>query len=83
MSDKNLIQDIFSLYLFQAQPEKESVAEGETKAPKEKKVQLTKAQKRKMYDRMNTKGEMPRGYNWVDIIKHLSQTGHKHEQGDT
>jgi len=42
---------------------------------KEKKVQLTKAQKRKMFDRLDTKGERPRGWDWVDIVKHLSQIG--------
>ncbi|ELU00560.1 hypothetical protein CAPTEDRAFT_162406 [Capitella teleta] len=42
---------------------------------KEKKEQLTKAQKRKITNRMDNKGEMPRGYDWVDVIKHLSQTG--------
>lgn len=42
---------------------------------KEKKEHLTKAQKRRMWSRQNAAGERPRGYNWVDIIKHLSQTG--------
>lgn len=42
---------------------------------KEKKEHLTKAQKRKLYNRQDNKGEMPRGWNWVDIVKHLSQTG--------
>lgn len=44
---------------------------------KERKEQLTKNQKRKMYERMNAAGERPRGYDWVDIIKHLSQTANK------
>ncbi|XP_058250267.1 RWD domain-containing protein 4 isoform X2 [Hemibagrus wyckioides] len=39
---------------------------------KEKKEQLTKAQKRKMIGRTDNKGELPRGWNWVDVIKHLS-----------
>lgn len=42
---------------------------------KEKKEQLTKAQKRKLYNRQDVTGEMPRGWNWVDIVKHLSQMG--------
>lgn len=46
---------------------------------KEKKEQLTKAQKRKLADRVNTQGERPRGWDWIDCIKHLSQTGGKHE----
>ncbi|KAF5298062.1 hypothetical protein FQA39_LY11830 [Lamprigera yunnana] len=44
-----------------------------------KKEQLTKAQKRKQWDRACEKGERPRGWNWVDIVKHLSQTGSKDE----
>ncbi|XP_030637514.1 RWD domain-containing protein 4 [Chanos chanos] len=44
---------------------------------KEKKEQLTKAQKRKMTERRDNKGELPRGWNWVDVIKHLSKTGGK------
>ncbi|KAL4618243.1 RWD domain-containing protein 4 [Arapaima gigas] len=44
---------------------------------KEKKEQLTKAQKRKMASRTDNKGELPRGWNWVDVIKQLSKTGGK------
>jgi len=43
----------------------------------EKKIQLTKAQKRKQWNQSDHKGEKPRGWNWVDIVKHLSQTGSK------
>lgn len=46
---------------------------------KEKKEQLTKAQKRKMTQRTDNKGELPRGWNWVDVIKHLSKTGGKED----
>ncbi|XP_032676424.1 RWD domain-containing protein 4 [Odontomachus brunneus] len=49
-----------------------------TKKPK--KEQLTKAQKRKQWNKADGKGERPRGWNWVDIVKHLSQTGPKSEQ---
>ncbi|BFZ19013.1 hypothetical protein BsWGS_22053 [Bradybaena similaris] len=42
---------------------------------KEKKEQLTKAQKRKIFDKFGATTDRPRGWNWVDIIKHLSQTG--------
>ena len=42
---------------------------------KEKKEQLTKNQKRKLYSIVNAKGERPRGWDWVDVVKHLSQTG--------
>lgn len=45
----------------------------------QKKEQLTKAQKRKQWDRVDNKGNRPRGYDWVDIIKHLSQTGGKQD----
>lgn len=45
------------------------------KAPK--KEHLTKAQKRRQWERTDHKGERPRGWNWVDIIRHLSQTGGK------
>lgn len=44
---------------------------------KEKKEQLTKAQKRRIINRTDNKGELPRGWNWVDVIKHLSKTGGK------
>ncbi|KAL7880351.1 hypothetical protein SRHO_G00026050 [Serrasalmus rhombeus] len=43
---------------------------------KEKKEQLTKAQKRKMIGRTDNKGELPRGWNWVDVIKHVSILRH-------
>lgn len=42
-----------------------------------KKEQLSKAQKRKQWDRMDGKGERARGWDWVDVVKHLSQTGSK------
>ncbi len=41
-----------------------------------KKEQLTKAQKRAAFKKTGTYGEdKPRGYDWVDVIRHLSQTG--------
>uniref|UniRef100_A0A8C3DT53 RWD domain containing 4 n=1 Tax=Corvus moneduloides TaxID=1196302 RepID=A0A8C3DT53_CORMO len=39
---------------------------------KEKKEQLSKTQKRKLADKTDNKGELPRGWNWVDVIKHVS-----------
>ncbi|XP_071790491.1 RWD domain-containing protein 4-like isoform X2 [Asterias amurensis] len=42
---------------------------------KEKKEQLTKAQKRKIANRTDHRGDLPRGFDWVDIVKHLSRTG--------
>ncbi|XP_015603274.1 RWD domain-containing protein 4 isoform X3 [Cephus cinctus] len=47
---------------------------------KVKKEQLSKAQKRRQWSRADGKGEKPRGWDWVDIVKHLSQTGSKQEQ---
>jgi predicted house-cleaning noncanonical NTP pyrophosphatase (MazG superfamily) len=49
----------------------------------QKKEQLTKAQKRRMWERTDNKGNRPRGYDWVDIIRHLSQTGGKEEVSTT
>ncbi|WAR02433.1 RWDD4-like protein [Mya arenaria] len=43
---------------------------------KERKDQLTKQQKRRLYEKMgNATGEKPRGWDWVDVVKHLSQSG--------
>ncbi|NXE72176.1 RWDD4 protein, partial [Cochlearius cochlearius] len=36
---------------------------------KDKKEQLSKTQKRKLADKTDNKGELPRGWNWVDVIK--------------
>ncbi|XP_077790353.1 RWD domain-containing protein 4 isoform X1 [Podarcis muralis] len=41
----------------------------QTSKKKEKKEQLTKTQKRKLADKTDHKGELPRGWNWVDVIK--------------
>ncbi|CAG0891752.1 unnamed protein product [Darwinula stevensoni] len=46
------------------------------------KNQMTKAQKRKLYDRLD-RGELPRGWNWVDVVKHLSQMGSKSQPGQS
>lgn len=40
-----------------------------------KKEQLTKSQKRRMWSKTDHTGAKPRGYDWIDIIRHLSQTG--------
>lgn len=61
-----------------SEPRDEDLSQ-QTKA-KEKKEQLTKAQKRKMTNRMDNKGEYPRGYDWIDVVKHLSQTGSAEER---
>ncbi|XP_037084605.1 RWD domain-containing protein 4-like [Pollicipes pollicipes] len=43
---------------------------------KEKREQLSKQQKRRAWDRAQAggAGERARGWDWVDIIRHLSQT---------
>lgn len=46
-----------------------------------KKEHLTKAQKRRQWDQSAVGGEKPRGWNWSDIVKHLSQCGNKDEAG--
>ncbi|CAF93876.1 unnamed protein product, partial [Tetraodon nigroviridis] len=38
-------------------------------AKKDKKEHLTKAQKRRLINKKDNKGELPRGWNWVDVIK--------------
>uniref|UniRef100_G3TR28 RWD domain-containing protein n=1 Tax=Loxodonta africana TaxID=9785 RepID=G3TR28_LOXAF len=47
---------------------------------RDKKEQLSKAQKRKLADKTDHKGELPRGWNWVDVVKHLSKTGSKDDE---
>lgn len=47
-----------------------------------KKEAMSKSQKRKQWDRLD-KGERPRGHDWVDVIKHLSQTGGKDSADST
>ncbi len=53
----------------------DNVNQQQTAKPKEKKENLTKAQKRRITERTNFKGERERGWNWVDVVKHLCQTG--------
>lgn len=53
----------------------DNVQDQPVKVEKEKREQLTKAQKRRITERTNYKGEHERGWNWVDVIRHLSQTG--------
>ena len=49
--------------------------------PKVKKEQLTKAQKRRQWDKGGIDTEdRPRGWDWVDVIRHLAQTGGKAEE---
>ncbi|XP_034532438.1 RWD domain-containing protein 4 [Notolabrus celidotus] len=55
-------------------------SDASTAKKKERKEQLTKAQKRRIINRTDHKGELPRGWNWVDVIKHLSKTGGKDDE---
>ncbi|GFR19871.1 RWD domain-containing protein 4 [Trichonephila clavata] len=57
-------------------PEEETAIEA-VSAKKEKKPQLSKQQKRRLAERLDAKGERPRGWDWVDVVKHLSQIGSK------
>eukprot|EP00095_Tigriopus_kingsejongensis_P001649 maker-scaffold801_size95070-snap-gene-0.19 protein:Tk01649 transcript:maker-scaffold801_size95070-snap-gene-0.19-mRNA-1 annotation:"rwd domain-containing protein 4a" len=51
-------------------------ADSGNKSQKKKDQQLTKAQKRRMWDKGGLESEeRPRGWNWFDVIRHLSQTG--------
>lgn len=58
-------------------PSSDITTTSSTPKKKEKKEQLTKAQKRRIVSKTDQKGELPRGWNWVDVIKHLSKTGGK------
>lgn len=46
-----------------------------------KKEQFTKSQKRRQWNHRvaGDDGQRPRGHDWMDIIRHLSQTGGKIE----
>ncbi|KAM8717409.1 hypothetical protein ACLKA7_004152 [Drosophila subpalustris] len=56
-----------------------SDADADAKRKEPKKEQLTKSQKRRQWERTDHKGERARGWDWVDIVKHLSQTGSKED----
>lgn len=47
----------------------------------QKKEQLTKAQKRRQWERSDHEGNRARGWDWVDLVKHLSQGGNREEAG--
>jgi len=56
-----------------------SEVNADAKQKEPKKEQLTKSQKRRQWERTDHKGERARGWDWVDIVKHLSQTGSKED----
>ena len=63
-----------------AKPVEKDLPESKKKVKKE---QLTKAQKRRLADRFGVNNDRPRGWNWVDVIRHLSQTGKINETSET
>ncbi|XP_043918490.1 RWD domain-containing protein 4 isoform X2 [Protopterus annectens] len=69
----------FSSAVMSSEPNSTTVSSNNASSSKkkEKKDQLSKAQKRKLAERTDHRGELPRGWNWVDVIKHLSKTGGK------
>lgn len=56
--------------------EEEQPKEQQMSSKKEpKQPKLSKNQKRKLAGRLLPSGELPRGHDWVDVVKHLTQTG--------
>lgn len=82
--DELTAEDFTQTTSVEASPVEETVDKEETVIQNklEKKVHLTKAQKRKQWDRVDNKGERPRGWNWVDIVHHLTQSGAKQSNSD-
>lgn len=62
----------------EAEPDVSQLSLSSAKGPK--KEQMTKAQKRRQWDHAAAGGEKPRGWDWVDIVRHLSQIGSKDER---
>lgn len=54
------------------------ISTGDTQAPV-KKEQMTKNQKRRLWDRSDNKGNKQRGWDWVCLIRHLSQGGQRED----
>jgi len=57
--------------------EENSAAE---KSKTKKNTQLTKAQKRRMWDKGGNEEDRVRGWDWIDVVKHLHQTGGKDDE---
>lgn len=70
--------NVFLLY-WQEIKEEQILGQEASSQPKkkEKKEILTKNQKRRLAERTNYKGERERGWNWVDVVKHLNKTSSK------
>ncbi|XP_045445329.1 RWD domain-containing protein 4 [Melitaea cinxia] len=62
-----------------ARVEKIAITEQTESKKPEKKEQMSKAQKRRAWDKaeIGRAGDKPRGWDWVDIVKHLSQAPHQ------
>lgn len=54
------------------------ILQGKEKIRKEN---LTKSQKRRQMNHRDISGNLPRGWNWIDVIKHLRQTGSQETSG--
>ena len=52
----------------------ETVKLTQTKEVLQIQEQKTKAQKRREQNNWKKAGELPRGYNWVDLVSHLRKT---------
>lgn len=48
------------------------VEEEKSQGPSKSSVQLSKGQKKKLYRHMDANGEHQRGWNWVDLVSHVS-----------
>ena len=66
---------MYPIKLYLQQNNEKDEEEASSTKKKEKKEVLSKQAKRRLADRTNTKGELERGWNWVDVVKHLSKTG--------
>lgn len=72
------------LEVVKAAADEEDTGKGDSRTESkgvQKKEQLTKAQKRRQWERSDHEGNRARGHDWVDLIKHLSQGGNKDEAG--
>ena len=73
---KIFVKQILSLLQEYIRPAKEDDSNVQSSGKvKEKKEILTKTQKRRITERTNFKGERQRGWDWVDVVKHLYQSG--------
>ena len=59
----------------QQQNSQVTAASTSTQQQQQQQAQMSKQQKRRMWDRGGAADARERGWDWVDIVKHLSQTG--------